>query len=556
MEVGPITSRITSGITSCASCMTFAAETALPQITDDARQFLESIGARTDFPSFAANVQSITGVSRDLEAQIHRLHEAIVQDVSLTAKILQISNTVAYNAGGSTITSVHQAILLLGFERVRHLALAATVFEHLTRKAPVVRELMSLSLITANQSFLLATRAGYPKPEVAYLCGMFNNIGEVLVACYRPRDYARWLAFLARSGRRGAGLERKTLGVTFDEISTALAIEWRMPREIVGTMRGNIASGSEDARALATVTRLSVELTNAIYRYDIAGTPGALNNILIKYARPLDLDEKVVREAAEIALADSKSTLDAVSASVDGMRLTAQIAVATQTFGEIATRSAARVQAGESADGTLHDDAHDESGHGSDIYGAATGLEDGEQHTEPQSREARTRDALSAMRAASGDGDEAEVGRVSRAALEAICGAGYRRALLALSTDDFARVRARLGAGEAYEGAMRDFLVRLNTGTSSLATAINSRTEIFTDAADWPEMRRDGLLRVLAPKSFGLLPLVHDDRLLGCLYFDDPVETVEASDELRELMRGLRDQLVAAFAAQRQKAER
>lgn len=539
--------------------MTFAAETALPQVTDEARQFLESIGARTDFPSFAANVQSITGVSRDLEAQIRRLHEAIVQDVSLTAKILQISNTVAYNSGGSTITSVHQAILMLGFERVRHLALAATVFEHLTRKAPVVRELMSLSLITANQSFLLATQAGYPKPEVAYLCGMFNNIGEVLVACYRPRDYARWLAFLARSGRRGAGLERKTLGVTFDEISTALAIEWRMPREIVGTMRGSTAAGSEDSRALATVTRLSVELTNAIYRYDIAGTPGALNHILLRYARPLHLDEKAVREAAEIALADSKSTLDAVSASVDGMRLSAQIAVATQTFGEMATRAAARAHGGDVAgNSSLDGDSlrmHDDAAHLSDIYGAASGLDDGEQETEPQSREALTRDALSAMRAASGDGDELEVGRVSRAALEAICGAGYRRALLALSTDDFARVRARLGAGEAYEGAVRDFLVRLNTGTSSLATAINTRTEVFTDAADWPEMRRDGLLRVLAPKSFGLLPLVHDDRLLGCLYFDDPVETVEASDELRELLRGLRDQLVAAFAAQRQKAQ-
>ncbi len=552
--------------------MTFAAETALPQVTDEARQFLESIGARTDFPSFAANVQSITGVSRDLEAQIQRLHEAIVQDVSLTAKILQISNTVAFKSGGSTITSVHQAILLLGFERVRHLALAATVFEHLTRKAPVVRELMSLSLITANQSFLLATQAGYPKPEVAYLCGMFNNIGEVLVACYRPRDYASWLAFLARSGRRGAGLERKTLGVTFDEISTALAIQWRMPREIVCTMRGNTTYGSDDSRALATVTRLSVELTNAIYRYDIAGTPGALNHILIKYARPLELNEKLVREAAETALADSRSTLDAVRASVDGMRLTAQIAVATQTFGEIATRAAARASAGDLRGGELHGaELHGggwpdgesigqrQAGYASDSYGTGSGLDDGEHdveyHAEPQSREARTRDALRAMRATTGDGDELEVGRVSRAALEAICGAGYRRALLALSTDDFARVRARLGAGEAYEGAMRDFLVRLNTGTSSLATAINKRTEIFTDAVDWPEMRRDGLLRVLAPKSFGLLPLVHDDRLLGCLYFDDPVETVEASDELRELMRGLRDQLVAAFAAQRQQTE-
>src|SRR4051812_40335333 len=111
-------------------------ETSLPNATPEATEFLRGLGARSDFPSFASNVQSVTGVSRDLEAQVRRLHDAIVQDVSLTAKVLQISNAVAFNTGG-TITSIGQAVLLLGFERVRHLALAAVVFEQLTRRAPV-----------------------------------------------------------------------------------------------------------------------------------------------------------------------------------------------------------------------------------------------------------------------------------------------------------------------------------------------------------------------------------------------------------------------------------
>lgn len=526
--------------------MPFSPEYTPPVASDEVRQFLESIGSRTDFPSFSANVQSITTVSRDMEAQIGRLHDAIVQDVSLTAKVLQIANTVACSGGGSTITSVRQAILMLGFERVRHLALAASVFEHLHRKTPVVRELMALSLINANQSYHLAIQAGYAKAEVAYLSGMFQNIGEVLVACYRPREYARWLALLARSPRRAPGSERKVFGVCFDEIGTALAVQWRMPPEIIGSMRGSPSVGGEQARTLVTIARLSVALTNAIYRYESAAQPGALTSILQQYARPLGLDEKTVRETAEQALSDSRATLSAVNAAVNGLRLTAQIAVATTTLGDME-----RTPRVTGSDAASPDVASADGGYDDDLYGDVSGDETADS---AGSREDRTREALDALEAARSRGEELEVGRVSRAALDAICGAGYRRAVLALSSEDFARVRGRLGSGEGHERATREFLIRLTTGTSSLANALTERQDVFTDAEAWPAIKRDALLRSLAPKSFGLLPLVHGDRLLGCLYFDDTEEPVSASEELRGLLCGIRDQLVNAFAEQRQRA--
>lgn len=520
--------------------MPFGTDAPLPPPSDDVRAFLDSIGNRTDFPSFSANVQSIADVSQDLEAGIARLQRALVQDVSLTAKILQLANGIASQAGGGTITSVSQAILLLGFERVRHLALAASVFEQLHRKTPAVRELMALSLITANQSYHLAVITGFPKPELAYLAGMFQSIGEVIVACYRPREYARWLSLLTRASHRGAGAERKLFGVEFEEIGAAVATGWRMPGEIVRTMRRGAAPA--EGRALHHVTRLSVELTNAIYRYGTVGDAGTLSTILLQYARPLALDEKVVREVAEIALADSTGTLRAVRAPVDTLRLAAQIRSAAGAFGEIEQRRM-NTRTGEEPLAPDTDPGDDHQHDVPDPHDPA-----------PAARAMRTRRALDAMRAAGdGAGEGFEIGRITRAALDAICQSGYRRAVLALASEDFARVRGRTGSGEGHERAVREFLVRLNTGTSSLAAAITARTDVFADAAEWVDMKRDPLLRSLAPVSFGLLTLVHGDRLLGCLYFDDTAEPVEVTTEVRALLVEVRDQLVAAFAEQRRR---
>jgi hypothetical protein len=50
------------------------------------------------------------------------------------------------------------------------------------------------------------------------------------------------------------------------------------------------------------------------------------------------------------------------------------------------------------------------------------------------------------------------------------------------------------------------------------------------------------------------LPLVLEDKLLGCLYFDNGPDVVDLTDTLRTLLLQMRDHLVAAFAKYRQVA--
>lgn len=540
----------------------------MPDVSPEAKAFVRAVGASADFPAFVGNVRAISSTAGDTEARVAALQDAIVQDVSLTAKIIRIANTAVNAPGAGGVTSVKQAILLLGFDRVRHLAMAATILDHMQKKAPGVSHLLTLSVLTANQSLHLAPRAGYPKGEVAYLCGLFRNLGEILVACYRTRQYNEWLALVELAPPLRPGSERKLLGFTFEEAGIALARRWKMPAEIVTSMRSAAPPGGSSAARLHAVTQLSAEVTNAVYRRSGQAKPGELSQVLARFGRGLGLDAEIVMETAKSALVDSEDALNTMHATFDQKRLSQQIAVAVVTFSGDAAESVADHGTGQDHGVTEQrcsdDQAEPQAAPVQPLVAptvtplavshpdwvADSGRYDA--NTTDSAVEARTRLALRALNDERKDG-AFDAGRATRATLDAICGAGYRRALLALSSEDFSRVRGRVGAGAGHETAMNLFLVRVASVGGPLGVALVDRHELFVDmdSDEGKHMRRDRLLHDLDPKSFGLLPLVVEGKLIGCLYFDDPVARVEATPALRDLIMELRDHLVAALTHHR-----
>ncbi|MEP6619699.1 MAG: HDOD domain-containing protein [bacterium] len=531
----------------------------MPEVSAEAKAFVRAVGASADFPAFVGNVRAISRTAGDMEARVALLQDAIVQDVSLTAKIIRIANSVANAPGSTGVSSVKQAILLLGFDRVRHLAMAASVFDHMQKKAPGVSELLTISVLTANQSLQLAPQAGYHKGEIAYLCGLFRNLGEILVACYRTKQYNDWLAVLARDSKTKPGAERALLGFTFEEAGIALAQRWKMPGDIVVSMRRAAPPADSPAARLHAVTQLSSEITNAVYRRATQTKPGDLGQIVAQYARPLGLDTEAVVKTAKAALADSQEALTTMNASFDEKVLTRQIEVASVAFVEesVEHEGDRPVERRSFVDADVSDEVDDGDGEpekelavSHPDWVAAAGRY--EAKDTDSAVEAKTRDALRTLNNDRLDGTF-DVGRASRATLDAIVGAGYRRAIMALSSEDFSRVRGRMGAGPGHENAISVFLVRPSSMGGPLGISLLTREDLFVDmdADESKLLRRDRLLRDLDPKSFGLLPLVIEGKLLGCLYFDDTSARVNATPALRDLLKEIRDHLVAALASHR-----
>src|SRR5215207_1454617 len=230
-----------------------------------------------DFPSLSKLFTEAMSITADGDSS-QRLANLVLRDYGLTVKVIRTANTLHYNRSGKPIRSATHAMLLLGVRTVRDLATSLILFDHFQGKSPGLKELMLLSMLTATHARELAVRLGLPEPEEAHLCGMFRNLGEVLVAAHFPGDYAKILdkmreASALATGKPNAGIStdpitmqraaQSVLGFSYDDLALAVARHWSMPESVTLAMR---ASGPEANEPLVRVVAFSHELTSAIYR--------------------------------------------------------------------------------------------------------------------------------------------------------------------------------------------------------------------------------------------------------------------------------------------------
>jgi HD-like signal output (HDOD) protein len=508
-------------------------------LSPEAEAFVRAVGAASNLPMFVQNVRAIGQMASNLDARVALLEKAIVQDVTLTAKVLKIANALTGSPGGDPssrqqITSVKQAIMLLGYDRVHYLSSASSVFRQIEQDSPAVNDLLVESVLTATHGLQLSLAAGWAKPELAYLCGLFRRLGEVLVACYRPQHYLLWLERSRSEQTPREGDEAAVFAFTFEEVGVALARRWGMPPDVARTMRPYRGVADGDA-TLHMITQCSAEVTRAQFGAVSSGSDEALAALRADWAHRLSLSVQEITDLQEVVMQEAGPTLRAMRVDVD-----------TWVRGRRDLQDVARVRREQHTAGAGDSDL--------DAEGLVRLGEELMSREDDTVTEARLRAAVLALVERRQDtAAPNDVGLVTQATLRAAHEAGFERGVLAISSEDFKFVRGRVGFGQGSTELVRSFVARPSATFGPVGAALQSRTDLFVQltGADGKLYGRDRLVREFNPSQFVLLPLVLEDRLLGCLYFDSIHESIEATDTSRRLMQHLRDQLVAAFARHR-----
>src|SRR5438876_8534136 len=144
----------------------------------------------------------------DEGATLNLLTNIILKNVSLTASVLRAANSIHYNPRGKPILSVSRAVTMMGWDAIRHRAAGVLVFEHFRNQSDKLKELVLLMMLTANHARQIAIRSGLRGVEEAYLCGLFRNLGELVVACYLPDEYAHIVEETRRNHKQADACEQ------------------------------------------------------------------------------------------------------------------------------------------------------------------------------------------------------------------------------------------------------------------------------------------------------------------------------------------------------------
>ncbi len=161
----------------------------------------------------------------------HELSQAIAADQALTAKVLRLSNS-AYYGFPRRITTVRDAVVLLGFRAVRSATLASCVIETVPGgKVLDPMQAWRYSMVVGLLAEVLA-RASKRHQDEAFTAGILHNIGRLALDQHRPRQLAEAKRVAEERGIPAADAEHEVFGFTSSEVGGALALHWNFPPDL------------------------------------------------------------------------------------------------------------------------------------------------------------------------------------------------------------------------------------------------------------------------------------------------------------------------------------
>jgi HD-like signal output (HDOD) protein len=440
----------------------------------------------TEFPALSRQIIDTLSALDDDANSLQRLANVVLREYSLTLSVVKTANSVHYRRGAHPIQSATHAMMMLGARTVRQLAGSLLLFENYARKSPELKELMLLSLLTANHARATATRLRLQDPEEAHLCGMFRNLGEVLIAGHFPEDYQRIRALMRDDGRSEAVATKIVLGFAYTDLGVEVSRHWGLPDTVVQGMKARAAAS---ASIMAAVTAFSHDLTQALYTNDAspAELAAAVDAVMTTHGAKIQLTREQIGGIVTDALEETRELFVNPSIATDRLRFRQLAGTARSAIGESVT-------------------AHDHEG----------------ESTAPVRHEMSLRARLRAELEEMVDPSSgASIGTVLLQALEAIMRGGpFDRVLACFLTSDRTRLIARTGLGDNVDAliAQFDFPVSVRGGPVVTLTQGRQTTYLPADRGFTPPEVR--WVQQMQIPQFGVLPLIVLGKPVGCLYCD------------------------------------
>lgn len=226
----------------------------------DGSEILARIGELPSMPHVATR---LIGLLNDPETEIRQLQEILSTDQSISVRLLQIANSSLYG-NMREVSNIGEAIVRLGFTAIRSWLLSTVTRQLFVGDGSnaATMELWRQSVLCAMAAELIAEREGLMDPEVAFVGGLLQNIGLLVVARSHGEVFAE-IDTRARAAEQSyVELERRVLGFDHADIGGILLQRWGLGESLVTAVSAHhrvMAVRTDDDR-FAAVIALAEEL--------------------------------------------------------------------------------------------------------------------------------------------------------------------------------------------------------------------------------------------------------------------------------------------------------
>ncbi|XAL99936.1 GGDEF domain-containing protein [Phycisphaeraceae bacterium D3-23] len=247
-------------------------------------ELLERVLRSPRLPSIPAVALKIIDLVQQDEVDMDEIAETIKHDPALSTKILKTVNSSFYGQP-KTISSINQALIVLGLNSVKTLALGFSLVGNLTEAGGEGFDHVAFwkrSLYSATASKEICDIAGIVQAEEVFMSSLLQDVGMLALGQVLGSEYAHLLKQAGEDHRKLVGLEQEALSGDHAEVGGALAERWGLPPVLSEPIRFH--ESPEDAEEIVTpLVRAVVAggyIADLLLAPDDAETVGACGELL------------------------------------------------------------------------------------------------------------------------------------------------------------------------------------------------------------------------------------------------------------------------------------
>lgn len=510
-----------------------------PEDSGPVGQLMRRMGKSEDFPALSRAVGAINRIADADTEKLQSLAGIILRDFALTNKVLRLANSASYGQFGGATSTISRAVMVLGFNTIKALAMTVVLIEHLTNHehANELKDEVARAFFASLVARKVAERSGFHDLEEVRVAGMFHQLGRLLALFYCRGDTQK-IAIDIANGEREEVAVRRHLAVSYEELGMGIAREWHLPDKLISSMSA-IEGKPRMPRSEGDWLRLFANAGSGLMLATLSDSePERARHFLLvrdNLGESLRLGERELRHAVDDAVREALR-----EASIFGLDITPGGALARLRHlagvPEVSGHRPAAPEATKEAP-------------------AAPPPAPAAEPAKPQPVDRP--EVIEALSNCVQEVSETlvadfKLNDLLRMILETLYRAlGADRVLLATRSVQRNAIVGRFGFGEKSDTFTALFVLPLEESTDVFRVSLGRNADILIEDADSPAIRDripDWFRHLKGGRSFLLLPLVVERKSVGLFYVDcaEP-DKLQLSPKELALAKTLRNQAILAI---------
>jgi len=199
------------------------------------QEIQEFIRQMEDLPTLPSLAVRIIGTLLDERSTAKDVSEIVEADPSLTMKVLMVANSASFGSPRG-VSTVRQAIVSLGFKRLKSIILSVSVLDTIETMAQECgldpAAFWEHTLMCAMGAEGLADTLGEEFSDEIFVAGLLHDIGQLILSRHAPEAFQQAMEMARQESIEQIKAEQAIMEVDHAQVGACIMDQWQLPTRL------------------------------------------------------------------------------------------------------------------------------------------------------------------------------------------------------------------------------------------------------------------------------------------------------------------------------------